>query len=36
MNIFVDFTFTLKNPVIAGGKIVIVLDGMATAVGDGA
>lgn len=28
MNIFVDFTFTLDHPVIEGGKIVVVLDGM--------
>lgn len=35
MNVFVDFTFTLEHPVQSGGKIVIVLDGMETASGNG-
>lgn len=28
LNIFVDFEFTTENPLIAGGKIVVELDGM--------
>jgi hypothetical protein len=35
LNIFVDFTFTLEHPVVAGGKIVIVLDGMEGSSGTG-
>lgn len=36
MFIFVDFTFTLEHPVIEGGKIVVVLDGMESTSGTGA
>lgn len=35
INMFVDFSFTTENPVVSGGKIVVVLDGMATASGTG-
>jgi len=35
LNVFVDFTFTLDHPVIGGGKIVVVLDGMARSLGSG-
>lgn len=35
LNIFVDFDFTLEHKLQAGGKIVIVLDGMAQASGTG-
>lgn len=35
MNVFVDFDFTLEHKVQGGGKIVIQLDGMETASGNG-
>jgi hypothetical protein len=35
VNVFVDFSFTLRNPAIQGGIIEVVLEGMVTPSGSG-